>query len=135
MLKEFHLRIKTKRVVIFLLLLLLIYIYINFSTSVHFVFECPIKAITGFYCPGCGITRMFKSFFEGQIYQAFRYNPLVFLLLIFYFIYLILDLFFHKYIKIIRKEYLLLFLLFMTVVYGILRNIPYFSFLQPVTIG
>ena len=40
---------------------------------------CPIKALTGLNCPGCGITRMFVALFHGDIYQAFRYNPLVFI--------------------------------------------------------
>lgn len=122
------------RVVIFLLLLLLIYIYLNISTFFNFVFDCPIKTFTGFYCPGCGITRMFKSIFEGKFYQAFRYNPLVFLLFIFVFIYLILDVFFHEDIKKILNKNLLIYILLIILVYGIIRNIPYFSFLQPTQI-
>lgn len=132
--KEYHLKIRLIRVVIFLLLLLLIYIYINISTFYQFVFDCPIKKFTSFYCPGCGITRMFKSIFEGQFYQAFRYNPLVFLLLIIVFIYLILDIFFHKNIKKIVNKRLLISLLLIILIYGVLRNISIFSFLAPLEI-
>lgn len=131
---ESLLKTRIIRVVIFLLLLLLIFIYINISTSFEFVFECPIKALTGYYCPGCGITRMFKSLFEGHIYRAFRYNPLVFLLLFAYFIYIILDVFFHKYITKLTNKKMLIVLLIIIIIYGIMRNIPNFSFLAPTTI-
>ena len=90
---------------------------------------CPIKAITGLECPGCGITRMFVALFHGNIYQAFRYNPLVFIELPIIFILLFL----YKYKKEYRKVINILFtiLLIVTIVYGVLRNIPMFYFLAP----
>ena len=90
---------------------------------------CPIKAITGLECPGCGITRMFVALFHGNIYQAFRYNPLVFIELPIIFILLFL----YKYKKEYRKLINILFamLLIVTIVYGVLRNIPMFYFLAP----
>ena len=90
---------------------------------------CPIKTITGLDCPGCGITRMFVALFHGNIYQAFRYNPLVFIELPIIFILLFL----YKYKKEYRKVINILFamLLIVTIVYGVLRNIPMFYFLAP----
>ena len=90
---------------------------------------CPIKTLTGLDCPGCGITRMFVALFHGNIYQAFRYNPLVFIELPIIFILLFL----YKYKKEYRKVINILFamLLIVTIVYGVLRNIPMFYFLAP----
>ena len=38
---------------------------------------CIIYALTGYYCPGCGAGRACYCILHGQIYQAFRYNPLL----------------------------------------------------------
>ena len=45
---------------------------------------CIIYTLTGIYCPGCGITRMFTSLLSGNFGEAFRYNLLVMLLLPFF---------------------------------------------------
>ena len=90
---------------------------------------CPIKAITGLECPGCGITRMFVALFHGNIYQAFRYNPLVFIELPIIFILLVLYKFKKEYRKVINIIFIVL--LIITIVYGVLRNIPMFYFLAP----
>ena len=42
---------------------------------------CLIKLITGRYCPGCGISRMFLALQEGDFSAAARYNLLVLCLL------------------------------------------------------
>ena len=90
---------------------------------------CPIKTITGLDCPGCGITRMFVALFHGNIYQAFRYNPLIFIELPIIFILIILYKFKKEYRKVINIIFIVL--LIVTIVYGILRNIPMFYFLAP----
>ena len=90
---------------------------------------CPIKTITGLDCPGCGITRMFIALFHGNIYQAFRYNPLVFIELPIIFILLVLYKFKKEYRKVINIIFIVL--LIITIVYGVLRNIPMFYFLAP----
>lgn len=90
---------------------------------------CPIKTITGLDCPGCGITRMFVALFHGNIYQAFRYNPLVFIELPIIFILLVLYKFKKEYRKVINIIFIVL--LIITIVYGVLRNIPMFYFLAP----
>ena len=90
---------------------------------------CPIKTITGLDCPGCGITRMFVALFYGNIYQAFRYNPLVFIELPIIFILLVLYKFKKEYRKVINIIFIVL--LIITIVYGVLRNIPMFYFLAP----
>lgn len=39
---------------------------------------CPVHALTGLYCPGCGATRMLYYLVHGEPWTAFRYNPLAF---------------------------------------------------------
>lgn len=98
---------------------------------------CIFHKITGFYCPGCGISRMFISIAKFDFYQAFRYNPLVFILLILFFIYVIIELIHFKkkgyYFKI--NKWLYIILLVIVISFGILRNVPYFSFLAPTVVN
>jgi hypothetical protein len=42
---------------------------------------CPFHALTGFLCPGCGMTRALAALLTGRVAQAWRLNPLVFVLL------------------------------------------------------
>ena len=93
---------------------------------------CPIYTIFHVYCPGCGVTRMLGALFKGNFYQAFRYNPLVFILLVIYIIYFILKYIFKVNIKIPNKVYY--GLIVVLIVYGIIRNLPMFSYLQPTII-
>lgn len=84
---------------------------------------CMFHELTDLYCPGCGITRMFFSLLKLDFYQAFRYNPLVFCYLILYIIYKVFN------IKLTNRfSYVLLTI---AILFGILRNIPAFSFLKP----
>lgn len=41
---------------------------------------CPLRALTGLACPGCGTTRMLHHLLHGEVATAFAYNPLTFLL-------------------------------------------------------
>lgn len=38
---------------------------------------CPLFAITGFACPGCGLTRGFHALFHGDIITAVDFNALI----------------------------------------------------------
>jgi hypothetical protein len=37
---------------------------------------CPFRAMTGYPCPGCGMTRAFSAIAHGELWRAVRYNPL-----------------------------------------------------------
>jgi len=37
---------------------------------------CPFKLLTGFPCPGCGITKSLVFFYEGDIYKSLSYHIL-----------------------------------------------------------
>lgn len=97
---------------------------------------CMLNITTGLNCPGCGITRMFDSLLHFKIYQAFRYNPFLFITLpIFGLIYFI------ECIKYIRfgefsdkyTTFLITYGIFL-VLFGILRNTETFKFLSPIKI-
>lgn len=38
---------------------------------------CVIHSLTGLYCPGCGASRALASLLRFELYQAFRWNPLM----------------------------------------------------------
>lgn len=101
---------------------------------------CPFYKITGLHCPGCGITRMFLAILQLNFYQAFRYNPLVFCLLPFATL-LFVDYVIRSFKNISGSLYTRLpdqlwsILLIIALVYGILRNVPFFNFLAPISIN
>lgn len=37
---------------------------------------CPLKMLSGFPCPGCGITKSMVFFYEGDIYKSLYYHIL-----------------------------------------------------------
>jgi len=37
---------------------------------------CPFRALTGYPCPGCGMTRAFSALAHGEPVRAVIYNPL-----------------------------------------------------------
>lgn len=112
----------------FLLSLIIItIIYLILDSLIHIDIKCPFHSTTGLYCPGCGITRMLKSMMKFDFYQAFRFNPLLFifspfiLFLIFNYIYCN----FKKKKSVYEKipSYVWYILLIITILFWILRNI------------
>lgn len=59
--------------------------FFNPSTAGFFP-ACPLLTLTGIACPGCGLTRGFHAFFQGDVLTALDYNALlpVFVLLFAY---------------------------------------------------
>lgn len=128
-----------KLLLVIAILLILIFIYYFLFLNYNIVIPCFFHKITGWYCPGCGITRMFSSIAQLDFYQAFRYNPLLFISLPFVFACIIdlmiswlLDkktLFYHK----LNNKFWIT-LLVVVLIYGVLRNVPYFDYLIPTVI-
>lgn len=121
------------RDIIVLIVIFLIYAVLIISFDIGI--PCVFYEITGLYCPGCGITRLCLSLFEGDVYQAFRYNPIIFIDLPILFILFVLNIFF-KNNKNIKKitDVIIIFLATITIIFGVIRNIPIFSFLAPTQI-
>ncbi len=42
---------------------------------------CPTRALAGVYCPGCGAARASHQLLHGRVGEAFRFNPLLVLML------------------------------------------------------
>ena len=129
-----------KRIVnIVLILIICLFVFIGYfylNNKYGFSINCVFHSLTGFYCPGCGITRCLFALLKLDFYEAFMYNQLVFILLPFlvalivYRIYLYV---FDKQDKILVKvpNMVWISLLVIVIGYGIVRNISYFDFLRP----
>ena len=116
--------------IILLVLIFIIYFILVFKFNIYI--PCLFHKITNLYCPGCGVTRMIISLLKGNLYQAFRYNMLIFILtpslMFFIFDYIISrkkqrDALYEKIPNSIW--YILIIVL---VIFGIIRNIfPFFA--------
>lgn len=42
---------------------------------------CPFRALTGWWCPGCGLTRATHHLLRGDLAQALRFNAFVVVIL------------------------------------------------------
>ena len=62
--------------------ILVISIVISYLCIFLFDIGCPINKLFGIECAGCGLTRMFLAIFKFDFYQAFRFNPCMFILLV-----------------------------------------------------
>ena len=109
-----------KKLIIIIFIIILIVLTILDIISI----PCLFHKITGLYCPGCGVTRMFLSLFKLDFYQAFRYNQFIFIMLPFG-ILLFID-------KIIKREnslykkipnYVWYIIIILLIIFGIIRNI------------
>ena len=56
-------------------------LYFVFTTVTKIGIPCPFRLITGFQCPGCGISRMLISLVKLDFVSAFQYNPFILLTL------------------------------------------------------
>lgn len=61
-------------------ILAVLYYIFDPGTS-HLAPKCPMKLLTGFDCPSCGIQRAFHSLLHGDIVQAILINPFIWLCL------------------------------------------------------
>src|SRR5436309_4088027 len=50
--------------------------YFDPSAS-NFFPVCPLYSLTGFACPGCGLTRGFHALFHGDIVTSLDFNALI----------------------------------------------------------
>lgn len=105
--------------------MLLKYGYINTN--------CITYQLMHIYCPGCGGTRMVMSLVNGDIYQAFRYNSLLFII-----IPCLLIIYIYECIHLVLSgeaskniEKILIVIAIALIAYGILRNFKYFELLAP----
>src|SRR4051794_31711760 len=46
-------------------------------SKANFLPVCPLYSLTGFACPGCGLTRGFHALFHGDVPTALDFNALI----------------------------------------------------------
>ena len=106
-------------------------------TKAGFFPVCPLYSLTGLACPGCGLTRGFHALFHGDMTTALHYNALIPLFaLIFAFFLILMTLVAVRGIAIPKWVYSpkpLFGFLILLIVFGVLRNLPFypFTFLYP----
>ena len=62
------------------IIVIILYLFI---CSVIFGTVCPMVILTGFPCPGCGLTRAVVSILCGDFAAGFKYNPAAFFWIIY----------------------------------------------------
>jgi len=101
-------------------------------SQTHILPVCPLYALTGFACPGCGLTRGFHALFHGDVITALDFNALIPIWTVF-FGYLFISLM----LTAVRGRGLpwrwispgmLVGLLVLLLTFGVLRNLPYYPF-------
>jgi hypothetical protein len=54
-------------------------LYAVFVRLTGLAVPCIFRALTGWQCPGCGITRACLSLLKGEIRTSFSYNPFLYI--------------------------------------------------------
>jgi hypothetical protein len=101
-------------------------------TTAGFFPVCPLHALTGLNCPGCGLTRGFHALFNGDVLTALHFNALlpIYAFIFFYFTA-------SMFLIVVRGRGLswrifppsaLYGFLFVVAAFFILRNLPFYPF-------
>ncbi|MBS6560978.1 MAG: DUF2752 domain-containing protein [Clostridiales bacterium] len=108
--------------------------YAFFVQKTGYAIPCLFYKITGFYCPGCGVSRMCLALLKGNIKSAFYANQMIMIcipILLFIGIKSIIEIKKYGKIKKKQKDILLWCMVIGFVIFGVLRNLPEFSYLAP----
>lgn len=68
---------KVKYISLFCAVIAMIVIYGLFDPAQSIFPKCIFKILTGLQCPGCGSQRAVHQMLNGNLFQAFDYNPLL----------------------------------------------------------
>ena len=85
-----------------MLLVLIIPFFIHITNNGNLESEqsfCPFKMLTGFPCPGCGITKSVVYFYDGNLLKSIMFHlfgPFVIILSVYFLIKLSLELYYNK---------------------------------------
>ena len=100
------------------------------------ILSCRFHDLTGLYCPGCGSGRAVAVTLRGDFREAFHWNPMVYLLGV-----PSMTILGYEYVRVVfgvrrlkpvmLSEWLMSSVTVLVIVFWVLRNIPFFSFLAP----
>lgn len=129
---------KKIRILIMLLVLLILlagtlFLYYH-NPKGGLMLACPVRALTGYYCPGCGAGRACYAILHGQWYQAFRYNPLLVIILPWVILYYMICgmqwvIYGEERLSIHIPEKIPLTIFIVLFIYGMVRNIEVYPFM------
>jgi hypothetical protein len=111
----------------------LVYLFLfNPASGSAFYPSCPLRLLTGFYCPGCGTLRGLHQLLHGHLFGALSYNPLMVATLPFigyaYLSYTMLALRGSGLPRVFVPPVLIKALFWVVIAFGVLRNIPAYPF-------
>lgn len=108
------------------------------ATSKTLTLPCYFRDLTGLYCPGCGSGHAVAAMLRGDFGAAFRWNPMVYLLgipsmgiLIYEYIRVVFGIRSMK--PVMLPGWLMYSMAALLIAFWILRNVPQFPFLAPIT--
>jgi len=111
-----------------LILLLILISYYLLNKYVGFSIPCPFHLVTGYLCPGCGITRALFALLEFNFSKAITYNLLIVIyapFILMYFLYQDYLFIYDKEDKIIKRipDIIWYLLIVVAILFGVIRNI------------
>lgn len=133
-------RIKNRRVrnvIVFYLIVIMLVVLSMLYVKFIDIPICPIRRYTGLSCTTCGVTRMIKEIITtGNLYQAFRYNPYMFIMMPVTIVISIVQTISYLKHGTLTKSYdkMLSIIVISAMAFGILRNIPMLYWLLPTKI-
>ena len=130
-------KIRSKKIVLNTVKLMLIgVLYYVWIMLTDIKIPCVFYMLTNKFCPGCGITRMFLALFKLDFVTAMKNNLLVFCLIWPGLLWGVIKSFFYIKDGTVQTnlfEKICVMIIFVcTIVFWILRNTSYASFLQPI---
>jgi hypothetical protein len=74
----------------------------NFDPTVYPLLRCPIKALTGLNCPGCGCQRALHALLNGRFVEAWHYNSFIFAATPIALLYIVVEAYPHRFARLYR---------------------------------
>ena len=105
--------------------------YVIIIRVFHFGINCPIKTLTGFSCPGCGVSTMCLALLKLDFAGAFYANPVLLIMLPIIVIIIIESVV--RYIRFNSYEVsrfsraVLMIMIILLLIFGVIRNLPFYE--------